>query len=75
MEFSLEEIAALIQGPLNDEDLYAVCEKMCSAVLELGEAQCRKIMISRDSVFLCQEGRIRIDIGECARSFYRVILS
>ena len=63
MEFTLEEIAELINAPLNDEDLYAVCEEMCRAVLGLDQNQCRKIMITRDSVFLGGEGNIKIDIG------------
>ena len=64
MEFTLEEIGSdLINGPLNDEDLYAICEKMCLAVLALDENQCRKIMITRDSVFLGPEGNVKIDIG------------
>ena len=63
MEFTLEEITDLLNGPLNDEDLYAICEKMCLAVLELDQNQCRKIMITRDSVFLGPEGNIKIEIG------------
>lgn len=63
MEFTLEEITDLLNGPLNDEDLYAICEKMCLAVLDLDHNQCRKIMITRDSVFLGPEGNIKIEIG------------
>ena len=63
MEFTLEEITDLLNGPLNDEDLYAICEKMCLAVLELDQNQCRKIMITRDSVFLGPEGNMKIEIG------------
>lgn len=63
MEFTLEEITGLINGPLNDDDLFAICEKTCLAVLDLDQDQCRKIMITRDSVFLGPEGTVRIDIG------------
>ena len=71
MEFTLEEIVGLLQGPLNDEDLYAVCEKMCVAVLTLDQTQCRNITITRDTVLLGAEGNIKIDIGTGIIGIYR----
>lgn len=63
MEFTVEELPDLLKGPLNDEDLYAICEKLCSAVLTLDQNTCRKIMVTRESVLLGPEGQVRIEIG------------
>lgn len=63
MEFALDEIPSLLNGPLNDEDLYALCEKICIAVLELSQDAASKAVITRESVMLLPQGKIAIDIG------------
>ena len=63
MDFALDEIPKILNGALNDEDLYALCEKICLAVLELSQDDARDAFITRESVMLGPQGKMTIDIG------------